>query len=82
VQAEADKLAARLPEWAYELPGYRATNLEMRLDGLLKPLEPAPAPGETTPPDDPGDDGHDGHGHDDPPPDDDGGGGGDEEGGR
>jgi hypothetical protein len=60
VRTEAEKLATRLPEWAYELPGYRATNLEMRLDGLLKPLpdvdEPPPAPPESTPP--PPGDGH------------------------
>jgi hypothetical protein len=61
VRAEAEQLTARLPQWAYELPGYRASSLEMRVEELLKPLpdvdEPPPAPPESTPP--PPGDGHD-----------------------
>jgi len=51
VRAEAEKLSQKLAPWAFEIPGYRAKNFEMRIEELLKPLEaPAPAP---VPPDEP-----------------------------
>ena len=45
VKAEADQLNARLGNWVYALPDFKAEQLTKKLEDLLQPLTPkTPAP--------------------------------------
>ena len=46
---EADELNAKLSGWVFKMPAYKATQIDARIEGFLKPVAPAPAPGAAEP---------------------------------